>query len=62
MDLPIRPKPCNLHKPRIRVIRDSQGFTRYQVSIKDSIFVESLEFRGAWKWALIYAKQQAAFA
>lgn len=51
MDLPVRPKPCNAHKPRIRVIRDAQGFTRYQLSHYDGIIVESLSLAGAWKWA-----------
>ncbi|NID15428.1 hypothetical protein [Luteibacter yeojuensis] len=62
MDLPIRPKPSNAHKPRIKPIRDENGFTRYEVSRGDSIFVQSWTFNGAWKWAVIYAKQQAAFA
>jgi hypothetical protein len=62
MDTPIQPKPCNKHKPRIRMIRDAYGFTRYQVAHRGAVFVESLSFKGAWKWAGIYCKQLGARA
>lgn len=51
MDQPIRPKASNTRKPRIRVIRDQDGFTRYQLSHEGGVVVESQTLAGAWKWA-----------
>lgn len=62
MDTPIRAKPSNHHKLRIRMIRDAYGFTRYQVSHRGAVFVESLSFKGAWRWASIICKQKAVSA
>jgi len=59
MDTPIQPRRSNQHKLRIRMIRDAYGFTRYQVSHRGAVFVESLSFKGAWKWAAIICKQGA---
>ena len=50
------------HKPRIGMLCGAYGFTRYRVSYRGAVFVESLRFKGARKWAAILCKQKGALA